>query len=235
MTNKFNSLSILTLGVCLLTTANTHAVETLTPEDEAFVIDDVLIKDVKRTNHIAPNRPITSPASLESSNEIVLPASGQYAYPANAPRKIEWFAPNALPTNQAHEINTSEVDTFKAMINDCIAIRKDKLDLEREMFEEDKSPQNAAYLSQTFADINLCYTDIGYNIIETFYNQDANTLADFTNKAKTFYVRGTAPSFDINYCGETCSMNAIIEAQMVKFAEFRLYLTKLLEERPVSE
>lgn len=224
MSNKFNTLGILTIGICLLTLASAHAVDVLRPEDEEFIMG------VKHTNRIEPNQ-----KDKQKRRVMVLPVSGNYAYSKDAPRRIEGFDPTTLPSNQPVEITSEQVNEIREMIDDCVLTRKDRMDLEREMFEEDKTSRSAAFLSQTLADINLCYEDIGYDIIETFYNRDINTIAEFSQKAKTFYVKGTDATFSPEFCGDTCSIEAIVEAQISKFAEFRAYLNKLLDERPINE
>ena len=42
-------------------------------------------------------------------------------------------------------------------------------------------------------------------------------------------------NFNPKFCGEDCSMESMLDAQMAKFADFRTYLGKLLAERPVQE
>ncbi len=215
MIHKNSILWTVTAGVFWLSAANAAEVATLRPEDEALLAE-----------------PQVTPQKLPIE-KAVHPVSAAYTLSPNKPRKIEWFNPDELPTKRAvKEKADPQIAEFRTAINDCKKIRQQQLDLERDMLEAENTAQNAAYLSQTIQDINLCYEDIGREILETYYADDDTAFKRFEKKVKTFYVNGTNASFDPNFCGETCSMQAIIDAQMVKFAEFRIYLTKLLEERP---
>jgi len=215
MAHKNSMLWTIAAGVFWLATANAAEVATLKPEDEALLAE---------------------PAAGETNpllKKAIQPISATYTISPSKPRKIERFNPNELPTKQAlKQQSDPQISEFRAAINDCQKVRRQQLDLERDMLAAENTPQNAAYLSQTMEDINLCYEDIGREILETYYADDSTAFKRFEKKAKTFYVNGTDALFDPNFCGETCSMQAIVEAQMVKFAEFRIYLTKLLEERP---
>lgn len=221
MTNKNTRFYTLTAAIFLFSTTNLKAVEMLRPEDE-----DLLAEQVVKS----------APAPANGYEKVVFPISRKRAYSPNAPRKVEWFNPTELPTQKIEHLPAadSQVAQLKQAIKDCLNQRKDQLDLERDMLEQQTSQTNAAYLSKTIEEINLCYEDIGYKIIETYYDNDIATISAYTQKLKTFYVNGTQPSFDAGFCDKTCSMKAIIDAQMVKFAEFRLYLSKLLKERPLK-
>lgn len=216
MTNKINMLYALICTAFLLTATKAPAVETLRPEDEDILTD------------------ITAETSAPSE-QMVLPIKSHHPYSTKAPRKVEFFNPNILPTRQNHPAADPKVNILQQVIADCLTQRKERLAMEQEMLSQQNTPQNAAYLSQTITEINLCYEDIGREIIETFYNNAPHTLKSFSHKAKTFYVTGTDAAFDTKFCQETCSMQAIIEAQIAKFAEFRAYLNQLLKERPIKE
>lgn len=218
MTDKFNNLCALTIAILLLTATTASSVETLKPEDEDILTDIVAEK--------------TSPAPV---HQMVRPVSNRYTYSPSAPRKVEWFNPKDLPTNQPTTKADPRVTEFRALIEDCQALRQDRLDLECEMLALNNTAQNAAYLSQTVTEINLCYEDLGYDIIETFYDRDITTIKNFSKKAKTFYVTGTNASFDPRFCGENCTMQSVVAAQLAKFAEFRTYLNQLIDERPTKE
>lgn len=103
------------------------------------------------------------------------------------------------------------------------------------MYERLRTPESLAYLSETMRDVNLCYEDIGLEIIETYYDNDINELAKHHDISQTFYVNGTGLNFDPKFCGETCSMDAVFNAQMAKYTDFRVYLTKLLDKRPLKD
>lgn len=90
----------------------------------------------------------------------------------------------------------------------------------------------AAYLSQTFAEVNACYENIGYDIINAYYDGNPEMLAVFAQKAQSFYVGGADTGFNPKFCGEDCSMQAVADAQTEQFAAFRTYLARLLAERP---
>ena len=90
----------------------------------------------------------------------------------------------------------------------------------------------AAYLSQTFAEVNACYENIGYDIINAYYDGNPEMLAAFAQKAQSFYVGGADTGFNPKFCGEDCSMQAVADAQTEQFAAFRTYLARLLAERP---
>lgn len=86
----------------------------------------------------------------------------------------------------------------------------------------------AAYLSQTFAEVNACYENIGYDIINAYYDGNPEMLTAFAKKAQSFYVGGADTGFNPKFCGEDCSMQAIADAQMEQYAAFRTYLAQLL-------
>lgn len=214
MAHKNSMLWTIVAGVFWLTAANAAEVATLKPEDEALLTE-------------------TQPPKKELPiKKAILPVSATYTLSPSKPRKIEWFNPDELPTKRPLKQEDPLADELRAAISDCPKARQEQLDLERDMLEQEKTAANAAYLSQTMQEINLCYEDIGRKILETYYTDDSMAFKKFAEKVQTFYVNGTDASFDPNFCGETCSMQAIVDAQMVKFAEFRIYLTQLLDERP---
>mgnify|MGYP000522668698 CR=1 FL=1 len=114
----------------------------------------------------------------------------------------------------------------------CLDSRADGLDLEKAMLYQGNVYDAAAYLSQTFAEVNACYENIGYDIINAYYDGNPEMLAAFAQKAQSFYVGGADTGFNPKFCGEDCSMQAVADAQTEQFAAFRTYLARLLAERP---
>lgn len=125
-----------------------------------------------------------------------------------------------------------DIRQIRLRINDCLTARQEKLEMERNMYGQLKTPESLAYLAETMEEVNLCYEDIGLEIIGTYYGNDERELAAFEKKIPDFYVNGTGLNFDPKFCGETCSMSAVFDAQVEKYADFRVYLSKLLDGRP---
>ena len=86
-----------------------------------------------------------------------------------------------------------------------------------------------ANVTNIMADINHCYEQIGYAIIADYYDGDKFMMKNFDEESKKFYVSGTGVDFDPKFCDDNCSVRAIIDAQVAKFADFRTYLAKLLD------
>ena len=128
--------------------------------------------------------------------------------------------------------NEAEIAAYREQIASCLDSRADGLDLEKAMLYQGNVYDAAAYLSQTFAEVNACYENIGYDIINAYYDGNPEMLAAFAQKAQSFYVGGADTGFNPKFCGEDCSMQAIADAQMEQYAAFRTYLAQLLAERP---
>lgn len=126
----------------------------------------------------------------------------------------------------------AEIAAYREQIASCLDTRADGLDLEKAMLYQGNVYDAAAYLSQTFAEVNACYENIGYDIINAYYDGNPEMLAAFAKKAQSFYVGGADTGFNPKFCGEDCSMQAIADAQMEQYAAFRTYLAQLLAERP---
>lgn len=143
----------------------------------------------------------------------------------------------AKPAAEAlsERMEDENVGKLREMITYCLDVRQDRIELERSMYERLRTPESLAYLSETMRDVNLCYEDIGLEIIETYYDNDINELAKHHDISQTFYVNGTGLNFDPKFCGEICSMDAVFNAQMAKYTDFRVYLTKLLDKRPLKD
>lgn len=128
--------------------------------------------------------------------------------------------------------NEAEIAAYREQIASCLDSRADGLDLEKAMLYQGNVYDAAAYLSQTFAEVNACYENIGYDIINAYYDGNSEMLAAFAQKAQSFYVGGADTGFNPKFCGEDCSMQAVADAQTEQFAAFRTYLAWLLAERP---
>ena len=128
--------------------------------------------------------------------------------------------------------NEAEIAAYREQIASCLDARADGLDLEKAMLYQGNVYDAAAYLSQTFAEVNACYENIGYDIINAYYDGNPEMLAAFAQKAQSFYVGGADTGFNPKFCGEGCSMQAVADAQTEQFAAFRTYLARLLAERP---
>lgn len=171
----------------------------------------------------------------------------RYTYPSKKERNEarqplrEWYNPElnmkeeTLAKEQIQpEIPDATLENFKMAISNCLDSRKDALDIDKSMLYRQNTYDAAAYLSQSFEEINRCYENIGFDIIDTYYQGNSVLKNSFMQKAKTFYLSGTDVNFSPRFCGENCSLDALVTAQMDKFAEFRTYLAQLLEERPSS-
>lgn len=128
--------------------------------------------------------------------------------------------------------NQAEIAAYREQIASCLDARADGLDLEKAMLYQGNVYDAAAYLSQTFAEVNACYENIGYDIINAYYDGNSEMPAAFAQKAQSFYVGGADTGFNPKFCGEDCSMQAVADAQTEQFAAFRTYLARLLAERP---
>lgn len=127
---------------------------------------------------------------------------------------------------------------FRREIDKCMEPYKEQLDLELTMVSGGDSYEekykNTAYLTQTFAEIEQCYDNLGLDILEEFYPQDTEKLQEYNQRVKDFHVNGTDITFNTKYCGETCSVSALADLQMEKFTEFKKYLVELLRNAPFN-
>lgn len=151
---------------------------------------------------------------------------------------LEPFDPKLTSPKQNKELNpeyTNRINAYKEAINTCIDTRKDELDLEISMLENGNLAKNAAYLSQTFAEIENCYDGIGLDILEEFYPNDTEKLRQYNRQVKSFHVNSADVSFNAKYCQENCSLQAVAETQMENFMHFKSYLFDLLKSAPVKK
>ena len=82
--------------------------------------------------------------------------------------------------------NEAEIAAYREQIASCLDARADGLDLEKAMLYQGNVYDAAAYLSQTFAEVNACYENIGYDIINAYYDGNPEMLAAFAQKAQSF-------------------------------------------------
>ncbi len=229
-------------GVAVASVAN--AVDVIRPEDEMLLED----KPVGFTRN-APESLTAPSATQETGGDLrfqrrfpVVREKVEVSLPEPMAReRQDWFDVNALPTRQQtagqggeekQAEESARIEEYRQKIKDCMNTRREQLEMDREVYAKTGSRDSLAYLSQTMAAVNQCYEDVGTEILEVYYNNDISDIARFQKKAKSFYVRGTDAQFDGGFCDENCSMSAIFDAQMVKFAEFQIYVMNLLDNRP---
>ncbi len=160
-------------------------------------------------------------------------------YPIGAERRAvdSWrhgdFMSNFRRESAATTAHKKMVDDYKVKIADCRNSKKEQIDMEMSMLYDKQLLRNAAYLSETFGDIMQCYDDLGLEIVDVFYHGDKDVLRRYNQTTQQFEVKSSAPNFDTKYCQEGfCSMTAVAELQMEKFADFEYYLKQLLDEAP---
>lgn len=167
-----------------------------------------------------------------------------YTYPSKAERAEarqplrEWYDPNLgkeAPSIGGEPKKDMVFESYRQAIADCLDSKEADLEVDRGMLYRGNMYDAAAYLSQNLADVNACYENIGYDIIRVYYNDEPRLKERFAKDVQDFYITGTDVNFNPKFCGEDCSMESMLDAQMAKFADFRTYLGKLLAERPVQE
>lgn len=214
-------------GMLLAMAATAEEVQMLRPEDEGLLETESIVQPVKISKpfYVKPARvtAMPSPEALDEQNSSEEIRDAERLPDMLARQKAEAQQETAADVKAAN---------LRGMINSCLELRQERIELERDMYERLKTPESLAYLSETMQDVNLCYEDIGLEIIETYYDSDITELAKHQKISQTFYVNGTGLNFDPKFCGETCSMEAVLDAQTAKYADFRVYLTKLLDRRP---
>ena len=162
-------------------------------------------------------------------------------YPVGAERREvdSWrsggFMANFRSESAAVTAHKKMIDDYKVKIADCRNSKKEQLDMEMSMLYGRELLRNAAYLSETFGDIMQCYDDLGLEIIDVFYYGDNEALRRYNQTTQQFEVKSSAPNFDTKYCQDGfCSMTAVAELQLEKFADFEHYLQQLLDDSPVD-
>ena len=122
---------------------------------------------------------------------------------------------------------------YKQEILNCTRARSEKTALETDLLDYDgRMYDNAAYLSNTLAETEICLREIGYEIVEVMYRNDPDVLAEYDEHAQSLHVDATSVDFKPKFCGENCSMKAVVDAQRTRMAEFQKYLCQLLNESP---
>lgn len=145
----------------------------------------------------------------------------------------EWYDPSLthaeIPQsdNAAAPVN-DKTNYYRGEINACLDNVEQKLEFEKDMLITDKNIENVSFLTQTFEEVNRCYEIIGLDIIDFYYNGDKALKDAFEKKSQTFYVQASQTDFNPKFCDETCSIEALINAQTEKFADFRAYLAELI-------
>lgn len=169
----------------------------------------------------------------------------KYTYPSKSERAkarqslSEWYNPNlrAVDTYKTETEAAPQDETFvqyRLAIADCLDKRQSELETDKGMLYQGNMYDAAAYLSQTLEAVNACYENIGYDIIRVYYGDDPQIKQSFAQNIQNFYIRSSDVNFNPKFCGDDCSVEAMVDAQMAKFADFRTYLAKLLAERPMK-
>ena len=236
MLKKTNLYFSMILATITLTSTNTFAYDTIKQEDEKLIKEIVASDNINKVQTNNSNSTIEVKPAIISSKQKEIPP---YIYPtkdaisASRENQKEWFVP------RSKEIKTSPstpkdplIEDIKEQIHNCMENKSEELQIEKTFLKDGNLYNNAAYLSQTFEDINTCYETIGYDIISLYYNDNPRVLNNFENKVKSFYVTGTTSSFKPTHCKDDCSFDAIVETQLDKFKDFRTYLSELLANRP---
>lgn len=122
---------------------------------------------------------------------------------------------------------------YKAEVLRCTRERSEKTSLETDMLEYDgRMYDNAAYLSNTLAETETCLRELGYEIVEVMYLNDPEVMMDYDEHVEKLHVDSTSVDFKPKFCGENCSLRAVVDAQRTRIAEFQKYLCQLLNESP---
>lgn len=224
-------LGCLVASAFIAAAAPAETVDIIRAEDAALLNGIAVNGDEGEKPVLAEERVEISPAGYQARDVL----SAGTARQAFEDEKKEWFNPDKLPTNvKKAEERASDVlaNEYRLAVNACMDDVKERLYMERELFES--GGDSLAFLSQTMAEINLCYEDLGREIIERYYGNDRTMKRDFSKKTETFYISGTGVDLNPEFCGENCSMSNILDAQMHKFGEFRIYLYQLLDNIPGS-
>lgn len=187
-------------------------------KDETLVMDDVVIGESVRSQPDIEN--ISHPRNRYIDGDSAKASLSQQKENKNVHLEIDGVV---IDDVQGFESKEDYIDG----INDCYDDVSD--DLRRQIGYFDEGFRDSlGHISNTMADVNHCYEQIGYAIIADYYGGDANMMKKFDEESKKFYVSGKDVNFDPKFCDENCSVRAILDAQIAKFAEFRIYLAKLL-------
>ncbi len=208
-------------------------------------VEKVEEKNVKTTaKTLNPPKADEKGESAENSNSAYsYQEEIRYTYPSKNEREqarkplSEWYNPNLnAAVNRTQSVAAKPKDEtfmqYRLAVSDCLDLRQDDLEMDKAMLRQGNMYNAAAYVSQTLEAVNACYENIGYDIIRVYYGDDPQVKERFARRIQDFYITGTDVNFNPKFCGDDCSLEAMIDAQLAKFAEFRTYLAQLLNERP---
>ena len=239
-----------------LISANALAYDTIKAEDEYLVRDivkvngDNYVVETKKNMEMVPVVNLSEDETVVIDDELIgesvrqQPSIESYSHPrdryingesAQESLKKQEKKQRKIMTEdgEVFVIDEDEIDGFEDEedyidgINECYDSRSDDLRREIAMYD-DGFRGSLGNISNIMAEVNHCYEQVGYAIIADYYNGDAFMMKNFDEESKKFYVSGNDVNFDPKFCDENCSVRAILDAQIEKFAEFRIYLTKLL-------
>lgn len=206
-------------------------------KDETLVIDDDVMIGESRKNTVKANddKNISHPRERYLSGES---ASKSLSKPVDEKIEIreveivtddgEVFIVDEEVVAKPHVFETK--DDYINAINECYDVKADELSDVISLYDTGFSGA-LGNVSHIMADVNHCYEQIGYAIIADYYDGSSYMMKNFDEESKKFYVSGTDVNFNPKFCGENCSVRALVDAQIAKFADFRIYLTKLLANK----
>lgn len=231
-------LGCMAMGMSVAVVANAQMVEVIRAEDEAL-LSGITVREEGQEQPVVVQEKVDTRGVVEYQEENVSEAWESVAEVEDErqkaePYKVEWFNPAELPTNIKKiedKGNDAIKNEYRQAINACMDDVKERLYMERDLFEGGEK-SGIAYLSHTMAEVNLCYEKLGREIIERYYGNDRTLKRSFSKKTEEFYVSGVGVDFEAEFCGENCSMSNILDAQLKKFGDFRLYLYKLVDNIP---
>lgn len=148
-------------GMLLAMAATAEEVQMLRPEDEGLLETESIVQPVKISKpfYVKPARvtAMPSPEALDEQNSSEEIRDAERLPDMLARQKAEAQQETAADVKAAN---------LRGMINSCLELRQERIELERDMYERLKTPESLAYLSETMQDVNLCYEDIGLEIID---------------------------------------------------------------------
>lgn len=205
-------------------------------QDETLVLDDAVIgESVRREVNNVYGADIVHPRDRYLNGEK---ASNVVKKPDAEPVKVETveivtddgevFIVDEEVTDNGSEFESEE--DFVDAISECYDDRSDELKDAMALYD-DGFRAGLGSVSQIMAEVNHCYEQIGYAIIAEYYDGSSYMMKNFDEESKKFYVTGSDVNFNGKFCDENCSVRAIMDAQIAKFADFRIYLTKLLTRK----
>ncbi len=196
-------------------------------DDETLVIDDVMIGESVRPEVKEVNVNVSHPRERYLSGE-----SATQSLAETKGKKVEIVTEDGqvfIVDGDVAQGFESKEDYIDA-ISDCYDSRSE--DLSDAITLYDTGFRTAlSNISKIMTDINHCYEQIGYAMIADYYNGSSYMMKNFDEESKKFYVSGSDVNFDPKFCDEMCSVRAIVDAQIAKFADFRVYLSKLLDNK----